>query len=105
MWYLEDRFDVFINKFTMFIKVLKRHNFCRYDGRQVKIFLFSTLLDKFPLTSIYFASFEKGSQVSPTHTTKLFGFLANFTFFDYMSTYVLELSCILARRILRALVK
>ena len=42
-----------------------RHNFCRSDGRLVKLFLFPTLLDKSPLTSIYFAAFEKGSQVSP----------------------------------------
>ena len=44
------------------------------DGRLVKLFLFPTLLDKSPLSYIYFATFEKGSQVSPTHTTKLFGF-------------------------------
>ena len=37
--------------------------------------LFSTLLDKSPLTSIYFTIFEKKSQVSPTHTTKLFGII------------------------------
>ena len=41
-----------------------RHNFCRADGRLVKLVLFSTLLDKSPLTSIYFATFEKGSQAS-----------------------------------------
>ena len=39
--------------------------------------LFSKLLDKSPLTSIYVATFETGSQVSPTHTTKLFGFWYN----------------------------
>ena len=44
-----------------------------------------------------FHNFWKGknSQVSPTHTAKLFGFWYNFTFFEYLSTYVLELSCIL----------
>ena len=72
-----------------------RSKFCRPDGRLIKVFLFSTLLVKSPLTSIYFTTFEKKSQVSPTQTTKLFGFWYNFTFFDYMSTYVLELSCIL----------
>ena len=72
-----------------------RHNFCSSDGRLVKLLLLSTLLDKSPLTSIYFTTFKKKSQVSPTRTTKLFGFWYNFTFFDYMSTYVLELSFIL----------
>ena len=40
-----------------------RHNFYRSDGRLVKLFLFSTLLDKSPLTSIYFATFEKKREV------------------------------------------
>ena len=71
------------------------NKFCRHDGRLIKLSLFSTLLEKSPLTFIYFTTFEKKSQVSPTHTTKLFGFWYNFTFFDYMSTYVLDLSCIL----------
>ena len=72
-----------------------KHNFCSSDGRLVKLLLLSTLLDKCPLTFIYFTTFKKKIQVSPTHTTKLFGFWYNFTFFDYMSTYVLELSFIL----------
>ena len=50
------------------------HNFCRSDGRFVKLLLSSTLVDKSPLTFIYLTTFEKKSQVSPTHTTKLFGF-------------------------------
>ena len=33
------------------------------DGRLVKLFLFSTLLDKSPLTSIYFTTFEKKREV------------------------------------------
>ena len=46
-----------------------RHNFCRSDGRLVKLFLFSTLLHKSPLTSIYFATFEKKREVrSPLPT-------------------------------------
>ena len=40
-----------------------RHNFCRPDGRIVKLFLFSTLLGKSRLTFIYFATFEKKTEV------------------------------------------
>ena len=40
-----------------------RHNFCSL-GRPVKLFLFSTLLRKSPLTSIHFATFEKKREVS-----------------------------------------
>ena len=72
-----------------------RHYFYRPDGRLVKLLLLSTLLDKSPLIFVYFTTFKKESQVSPTHTTKLFGFWYNFTFFDYMSTYFLELSVIM----------
>ena len=50
------------------------HYFLQPDGRLVKLSLFSTVLDKSPMTSIYFTTFEKKSQVSPTHTIKLFGF-------------------------------
>ena len=98
-WVLENRFDVLINRFD----ILKSTDdlcqgiiFYRPDGRLVKLLLFSKLLDKSPLTFIYFTTFKKKSQVSPTHTTKLFGFRYNFTFFDYMSTYVLELSFIMS---------
>ena len=50
-----------------------RHNFCKPDCRLVKLFLFSTLLDKFPLTSIYFATFEKKTEVrSPLPTQSNF---------------------------------
>ena len=46
-----------------------RLNFCRSDGRLVKLFLFSTFLHKSPLTSIYFATFEKKREVrSPLPT-------------------------------------
>ena len=63
-----------------------RHNFYQSDGRLVKLFLFSTLLDKSPLTSIYFATFEKGSQVSPTHTTNflVFGKFHLFWLYEYL---------------------
>ena len=50
-----------------------RHNFCSSDGRLVKFFLFSTLLDKSPLTSIHFATFEKEREVrSPLPTQSKF---------------------------------
>ena len=49
-------------------------SFCKPDGQMVKLLLFSTLLDKSPLTFIYFTTFEKKSQISPSYTTKLFGF-------------------------------
>ena len=46
-----------------------RHNFCRSDGRLVKLFLFSTLLHKSPLTCTYFATFGKKREVrSPLPT-------------------------------------
>ena len=35
------------------------HTFCRSDDRLVKLFLFSRLLHKSPLTCTYFATFEK----------------------------------------------
>ena len=60
--------------FGKFHKTNAKHNFCSSDGRLVKPLLFSTLLNKSPLTSIYFTTFEKKSQVSPTHTIKFFGF-------------------------------
>ena len=40
-----------------------RHNFCRSDGRLVKLFLVFMLLDTSPLTSIYFATFENIREV------------------------------------------
>ena len=46
-----------------------RHNFCRPDGRLVKLLLFSTLLDKSPLAFIYFTTFESKKKVrSPLPT-------------------------------------
>ena len=62
-----------------------RHNFCRPDGRLVKLFLFSTLLDKSPLAFIYFATFEKKTEVrSPLPTQPKFLVLGN--------TYITKLS-------------
>ena len=40
-----------------------RHSFCRSDGRLLKLFLFSTLLDTSPLTSVYFATFQNKREV------------------------------------------
>ena len=42
---------------------MMRHNFCRSDGRLAKLFLFSTLIHKSPLTCTYFATFEKKREV------------------------------------------
>ena len=49
------------------------------DVRLVKLFLFDTLLDKSPLTSVYFATFEKKREVR-SHLThnQTFWFLVNF---------------------------
>ena len=58
-----------------------RHNFCRLDDRLVKLFLFSTLLDKSPLTSIYFATFEKKREVrSPLPTQSMFLVFGKYTY-------------------------
>ena len=46
-----------------------RHDFCRSDGRLLKLLLSSTLVDKSPLTFIYFTTFEKKRRVrSPLST-------------------------------------
>ena len=47
-----------------------RRNFCSSDGRLVKLFFFSTILDKSPLTSIYFATFENEREVRSPLTTQ-----------------------------------
>ena len=58
-----------------------RHNFYRSDGRLVKLFLFSTLLHKSPLTSIYFTTFEKKREVrSPLPTQPNFLVFGNITY-------------------------
>ena len=63
-----------------------RHNFCRSDGRLVKLFLFSTLLHKSPLTSIYFATFEKKREVrSPLPTQPNFLVFGNIYIYIYRS--------------------
>ena len=56
------------------------HNFCRSDGRLVKLSLFSTLLEKSPRTSIYFATFEKKTEVrSPLSTQSKFVVFGKYT--------------------------
>ena len=59
---LGNRFDAIIPKIQYsqeYTRLIPRHNVCRSDGRLVKLFLFSTLLDTSPLTSIYFTTFER----------------------------------------------
>ena len=72
-----------------------RHNFCSSDGRLVKPLFFSTLLNKSPLTFIYFATFEKKREVmSPLPTQSKFLVFGKFHLFS-LYEYVLQLSCIL----------
>ena len=57
-----------------------RHNFCRSDGRLVKLFLFSTLIHKSPLTCTYFATFVKKREVrSPLPTQPNFLVFGKYT--------------------------
>ena len=64
------------------------------DDRLVKLFLFSTLLHKSPLTSTYFATFEKKREVrSPLPTQPNFLVFGKFDLF-WLYEYVLQLSCI-----------
>ena len=63
----------------LFLKVHKtnaKHNFCSSDGRLVKPLLFSTFLNKSPMTSFYFATFEKKREVKCPlpNTIKVTGF-------------------------------
>ena len=52
---------------------MPRHNFCTPDGRLAKFLRLSTLLDKSPLTSINFATFEKKRELrSPLPTQSKF---------------------------------
>ena len=61
-----------------------RYNFCGADGRLVKLFLFSTLLHKSPLTSIYFATFEKKREVmSPLPTQSKFLVFGNIYIYNF----------------------
>ena len=61
-----------------------RHNFCTPDGRLAKLFRFSTLLDKSPLTSIYFATFEKKREVrSPLPSQSKFLIFGKYQYMVY----------------------
>ena len=65
------------------------------DGRLVKLFLFPTLLDKSPLTSVYIATFEKKREVrSPLPNNQTFWFLVNYMLF-YIMHYSLSLFLLL----------
>ena len=65
-----------------------RHNFCRSDGRLVKLVLFSTLLHKSPLTCTYFATFEKKREIrSPLPHNRTFWFLANYYIVYYITIH------------------
>ena len=72
-----------------------RHNFCRPDSLLEKLFLFSTLLDKSPLTSIYFATFEKKREVrSPISTQSKFLVFGKYNYSKSRNTAPLYLSFI-----------
>ena len=72
-----------------------RHNFCRLDDRLVKLFLFSTLLDKSPLTSIYFATFENKREVRSPLPTQ-----SKFLVFGNILTYNISLTEMVGRTVL-----
>ena len=75
------------------------------DGRPVKLFLFSTLLDKSPLTSSYLAAFEKKREVrSPLPTQSKFLVFGKFHLF-WWHEYVLQLSSILLSTIVKKIVR
>ena len=64
-----------------------RHNFYWSDGRLVKLLLFSTLLDKSPLTFIYFTTFESKRKVRSPMPTQ-----PNFLVFGKISPKVMIIS-------------
>ena len=66
-----------------------RHNFCRPDGRLVKLFLFSTLLYNSPLTFIYFVTFEKKREVRSPLPTQL-KFLVFGKYYIYIQLMTVE---------------
>ena len=62
-----------------------RHDFCRSDGRLVKLLLSSMLVDKSPLTFIYFTTFEKKRRVrSPLSTQPNFLVFGNIYIYIYI---------------------
>ena len=68
------------------------HYFLQSDGRLVKLLLSSTLVDKSPLTFIYFTTFEKKRRVrSPLSTQP--------NFLVFVNTYIYDawfLICVLS---------
>ena len=99
IWYLKDRIGLLF---------LKAHEInAEADSRLLKLSLFSMVLVKSPLTSIYFTTFEKKRKVrSPLlGQSNFLVFGIYFTFFENMSTYALELSCILLSISLKKIVK
>ena len=82
---------------------MPRHYFCRPDGRLVKLFIFSTLLDNSPLTSVYFATFEKKREVrSPLPHSRTFWFLV---IYIYKLKVTLRKKCSIRRRALQQSIK
>ena len=79
VWYVENRFDVLINRFTI---LNSTQNLCqgiifavRRSTRKTFL-LFPMLLDKSPLNSVYFATFEKKREIrSPLPHNQTFWFL------------------------------
>ena len=70
-----------------------RHNFCRSDSRLKKFLLLITLLDESPLTSIYFATFEKKTEVwSPVPTQPKFLVFGKYTIHDTITLYNIHCS-------------
>ena len=68
-----------------------RHNFCTPDGRLAKLFLLCTILGKSPLTSIYFATFEKKREVrSPLPAQSKFLVLGKYTYIYNFCVEVFE---------------
>ena len=60
------------------------HDFCSSDGRLVKLLLSSTLVDKSPLTFIYFTTFEKKRRVRTPLPTQ-----PNFLVFGKISLFLI----------------
>ena len=71
-----------------------RHDFCRSDGRLVKLLLSSTLVDKSPLTFIYFTTFEKKRRVRSPLSTQ-----PNFLVFGKISLFLIICVTIIMNRI------
>ena len=80
VWCLKDRLDL------LFLKAHETNveaYFFQADGRLLKLSLFSTVLDKSPLTSIYFITFEKKRKVRSPLLRQ-----SNYTLHTQYATYV-----------------